>query len=57
MEAISECIQFAINNDVKIALTFSDLSMVKYFKENFKSILKSKVDLLFCNEDEAKTFS
>ena len=57
MDAINECIQFAISNDIKIALTFSDLSMVKYFKENFKSILKRKVDLLFCNEDEAKTFS
>ena len=57
MDAINECIQFAIRNDVKIALTFSDLSMVKYFKENFKSILKRKVDILFCNEDEAKTFS
>jgi sugar/nucleoside kinase (ribokinase family) len=44
-------------NDVKIALTFSDLSMVKYFKNNFESILKAKVDLLFCNEEEAKTFS
>ena len=31
--------------------------MVKYFKDNFKSILNRKVDLLFCNEDEAKTFS
>ena len=57
MDAINECIQFAIRNDIKIALTFSDLSMVKYFKENFKSILKRKVDLLFCNEDEAKIFS
>ena len=57
MSAIKECIQFANMNDVKIALTFSDLSMVKYFKDNFKSILKNKVDLLFCNEDEAKTFS
>ena len=57
MDAIKECIQFANMNDVKIALTFSDLSMVKYFKKNFESILKTKVDLLFCNEEEAKTFS
>jgi len=57
MDAIKECIQFANMNDVKIALTFSDLSMVKYFKNNFESILKTKVDLLFCNEEEAKTFS
>ena len=57
MDAIKECIQFANMNDVKIALTFSDLSMVKYFKNNFESILKTKFDLLFCNEEEAKTFS
>ena len=57
MEAVHQSIEFSSKNDVKIALTFSDLAMVKYFKENFKSILNNKVDLLFCNEDEAKTFS
>ena len=57
MEAVNQSIEFSVKNDVKIALTFSDLAMVKYFKDNFKSILNRKVDLLFCNEDEAKTFS
>ena len=57
MEAVHQSIEFSSKNDVKIALTFSDLAMVKYFKDNFKSILNRKVDLLFCNEDEAKTFS
>ena len=57
MEAVHQSIEFSSKNDVKIALTFSDLAMVKYFKDNFKSILDNKVDLLFCNEDEAKTFS
>ena len=57
MEAVRQSIEFSSKNDVKIALTFSDLAMVKYFKDNFKSILNNKVDLLFCNEDEAKTFS
>ena len=57
MEAVHQSIEFSSKNDVKIALTFSDLAMVKYFKDNFKSILNNKVDLLFCNEDEAKTFS
>ena len=57
MEAVHKSIEFSHENDVKIALTFSDLAMVKYFKDNFKSILNRKVDLLFCNEDEAKTFS
>ena len=57
MEAVRQSIEFSSKNDVKIALTFSDLAMVKYFKDNFKSILDNKIDLLFCNEDEAKTFS
>tara|TARA_B000000532_G_scaffold54503_1_gene42099 strand:+ start:863 stop:1855 length:993 start_codon:yes stop_codon:yes gene_type:complete len=57
MEAVHQSIEFSSKNDVKIALTFSDLAMVKYFKDNFKSILNNKIDLLFCNEDEAKTFS
>ena len=57
MEAVRQSIEFSSKNDVKIALTFSDLAMVKYFKDNFKSILNNKIDLLFCNEDEAKTFS
>ena len=57
MEAVHQSIEFSSKNDVKIALTFSDLAMVKYFKDNFKSILNNRVDLLFCNEDEAKTFS
>ena len=33
IEAIKKSISFSIENDVKINLTFSDLSMVKYFRE------------------------
>ena len=36
MEAVYKSIEFSVKNDVKIALTFSDLAMVKYFKDNFK---------------------
>jgi len=57
MNAIKESIDFCKKNKIKIALTFSDLSMVKYFKNNFNSILKNKINLLFCNEEEALTFS
>ena len=42
---------------IKISLTFSDLSMVKYFKEKFDEILVEKIDLLFCNKDEALTYT
>ena len=57
MDAINESIIFCKKNKIKVALTFSDLSMVKYFKGNFDSILSKKIDLLFCNEEEALTFS
>ena len=57
IEAIKKSISFCIENDVKISLTFSDLSMVKYFREKFLNILNHKIDLLFCNQEEAKTFT
>jgi len=57
MDAIEKSIKFSRNNNVKIALTFSDLSMVKYFRDNFDKILKEKIDLLFCNQEEAETFT
>ena len=53
MQAIYDCMSYC----KKIALTFSDLSMVKFFKDKLESILKYKIDLLFCNEEEAKAFS
>lgn len=42
---------------VKTALTFSDPNMVKFFKDNFYEIIGDGVDLLFCNEAEAMTFT
>ena len=57
MKAIHDSIAFSKENNIKVALTFSDLSMVKYFKKNFNSILKNRIDILFCNEEEALTFS
>tara|TARA_B100000959_G_scaffold55143_1_gene57508 strand:+ start:108 stop:1106 length:999 start_codon:yes stop_codon:yes gene_type:complete len=57
MDAIEKSISFSRKNDVKIALTFSDLSMVKYFRNNFDKILKDKIDLLFCNKNEAEIFT
>tara|TARA_B100000287_G_C20506892_1_gene731454 strand:+ start:25 stop:1017 length:993 start_codon:yes stop_codon:yes gene_type:complete len=57
IDAIKKSIAFCKKNDVKISLTFSDLSMVKYFKEKFDQILTEKIDLLFCNKEEAITFT
>lgn len=42
---------------VKTALTFSDVNMVKFFKEGLREMLGEGVDLLFCNEAEAFSFT
>lgn len=52
-EAIFESIAQAKKYGVKIALTLSDPGIVTGFYDKFKKILENKVDLLFCNEEEA----
>lgn len=42
---------------VKTALTFSDVNMVKFFKEGLHEMIGTGVDLLFCNESEAMAFA
>lgn len=49
--------EHAINHGVKVSLSFSDPSMVKYFNAEMKEIVGDKIDLLFCNEEEALLFT
>ena len=49
--------QIAEENGVKVALTFSDPAMVKYFREPFDEVIGESVDLLFANEEEAMLFT
>ncbi len=49
--------EVASHNNVKTAFTFSDPAMVTYFKEGVTEIIGSGVDVLFCNEDEAKIYT
>lgn len=49
--------QLAESNQIQTAMTFSDPSMVQFFKDGLKEMLADGVDLLFCNEQEAKLFS
>ena len=42
---------------VKTALTFSDVNMVKFFREGLHEMLGNGVDLLFCNESEALAYT
>ncbi len=57
LEAMKYAKQLAEQNGVKTALTFSDPSMVKYFKEPMQSVVGASVDLLFCNEEEAMLYT
>lgn len=57
VEAMKTAKRMAENAGVKVAMTFSDPSMVKYFKSQMEDVVGASVDLLFCNEEEAKLFT
>lgn len=56
-DAMKHAKKLAEENGVKTALTFSDPSMVKYFREPMESVVGASVDLLFCNEEEAMLYT
>lgn len=49
--------ELAKKHNVKTAITFSDPNMVSFFREGLAQMVSGGVDLLFCNEVEAKTFA
>jgi len=49
--------ELAHKHGVKVAMTFSDPAMTQYFRDGLLEVLGSGVDLLFCNEQEAKTIA
>lgn len=57
LDAMKEARQIAKKNNVAVALTFSDPSMVKYFSKQMSEIIGDGVDLLFCNDEEAMIFT
>ncbi|MEM7298511.1 MAG: adenosine kinase [Bacteroidota bacterium] len=57
LEAMKEAKRMAQENDVKVSMTFSDPSMVKYFKDQMTEVVGDGVDLLFCNIEEAELFA
>ncbi|PBO84112.1 MAG: adenosine kinase [Thaumarchaeota archaeon] len=56
-DAMKYAKKLAEDNGVKTALTFSDPSMVKYFRDQMESVVGASVDLLFCNEEEAMLYT
>lgn len=55
--AMKEAKKYAEENNIKVSLTFSDPSMVKYFRDEMEDVVGASVDLLFCNEEEAMLFT
>lgn len=49
--------QMAKQYNIKTAITLSDPNMVTYFRQGLYEIIGDYVDILFCNEDEAKLFT
>lgn len=45
--------QVAEANGVKTAISLSDPGMVQFFKDGLKEMIGEKMDLIFCNKDEA----
>lgn len=56
-EAAVKARKVAEANNVKTALTFSDVNMVTYFSEGLAEMVGAGVDLLFCNEAEAYAYT
>ncbi|SNS96736.1 Sugar or nucleoside kinase, ribokinase family [Ekhidna lutea] len=57
LEAMKKAKELAQKHGVKVSLTFSDPSMVKYFGDQMKEVVGDGVDLLFCNIEEAELFT
>ncbi len=52
-----ECMAFAKRNSIKTALSLSDPNIVNFCGAGLAEIIGEGVNLLFCNEDEAKAYS
>ena len=56
-ETTKKIIEIAKKSDTKIAVSLSDSFIVTNFKDRLLEWMECKIDFLFCNEEEAKTFS
>jgi sugar/nucleoside kinase (ribokinase family) len=52
-----KAMEFAKANQVKTSLSLSDPFVVQVFEENLLKVIGDGVDLLFCNSDEARSFT
>ena len=52
-----EARKIAETNNIKTALTFSDPFVVEHFRDDFTETIGNGIDLLFCNEAEALSYT
>ena len=57
MEVCKKAIEAAKESDTKVSISLSDPNIVNAFKDEIKSLLNMKCDLVFCNEDEALAYT
>ncbi len=55
--AALKAIEYAVKHGVKVALTISDPFLIHLCKEQFQALIEGPVNLLFCNEEEAKSLT
>ncbi len=56
-EAAYQAIKMAKEHGVKVALTISDPFLIDICRDEFRALIEGPVDLLFCNEAEAKALT
>lgn len=57
LAACLEAQRMARTAGTRVSLTLSDPTMIRGFMERFAAVARAGVDLLFCNEDEARAFT
>jgi len=57
LEAALAAQRIAKKSGVMVSLTLSDMAMVENFRAEFDALIDQGVDLLFCNEDEARIWT
>jgi len=55
--AALKAIALAKKNHVKVALTISDPFLIDICRDQFQQLIEGSIDLLFCNEEEAKALT
>ncbi|MBM3941055.1 MAG: adenosine kinase [SAR202 cluster bacterium] len=55
--AAEHAMELAKRNGVTVALSLSDPGMVEAFGDEFRRVAKSLVDIVFCNEQEARFYT